>query len=111
MNDCLFCKIINKEIPAKIRFEDNDFIAFDDIKPKAKTHILLLPKKHLHSVAALEESDAELMGKMILTAKKIAQESGLDSFRLVFNSGRDAGQEVDHIHLHVLGGNKLGDIA
>lgn len=108
---CLFCKIASKEIPSKIRFEDDDFIAFDDINPKAKTHILLVPKRHIHSVAAIEDSDQDLIGKMILTAKKVADDAGLNSFRLVFNSGRDAGQEVDHIHLHILGGNKLGDIA
>ena len=108
---CLFCKIVSKEIPSKIRFEDKDFVAFDDIKPKAKIHILLVPKRHIHSVAALEDSDQDLIGKMIMTAKKVACDAKLDSFRLVFNSGRDAGQEVDHIHLHILGGNKLGDIA
>jgi len=111
MTDCIFCKIAEKQIPATIRYEDDDFVAFDDIKPKAKTHILLIPKRHIHSVAALEESDEALMGKMIMTAKKVAIEAGLDSFRLVFNSGNDAGAEVDHIHLHILGGNKLGDIA
>lgn len=108
---CIFCKIIEKQIPATIRYEDDNFVAFDDIKPKAKTHILLVPRRHIHSVAALEESDETFMGKMIMTAKKVANEAGLDSFRLVFNSGSDAGAEVDHIHLHILGGNKLGDIA
>lgn len=112
MDDCLFCKITRKEIPAKIRFENENFIAFDDINPKAPIHILLIPKKHLHSVAALEDSDQDLIGKMILTAKKIAEENEISNgFRLVFNSGPDSGQEVDHIHLHILGGKKLGDLA
>jgi len=110
--DCLFCKIANKEILAKIRFENENFIAFDDINPKAPIHILLVPKKHLPSVAALEDSDQDLIGKMILTAKKIAEENEISNgFRLVFNSGPDSGQEVDHIHLHILGGKKLGDLA
>lgn len=112
MDDCLFCKITRKEIPAKIRFENENFIAFDDINPKAPIHILLIPKKHLPSVAALEDSDQDLIGKMILTAKKIAEENEISNgFRLVFNSGPDSGQEVDHIHLHILGGKKLGDLA
>lgn len=110
-DDCLFCKIGAKEVPAKVRYEDDDFIAFDDINPKAKIHVLLIPKRHIHSLAALEDSDQDLIGKLMFTAKKVAKEAGLDSFRLVFNSGRDAGQAVDHLHLHILGGNKLGDIA
>ena len=110
-DDCLFCKIAQKEIPAKIRFENNDFIAFLDINPKAKTHILLIPKRHIHSIKALDDSDADLMGKMIIEARNVAKEANLSSYRVVFNSGRDAGQAVDHLHLHILGGNKLGDIA
>jgi histidine triad (HIT) family protein len=112
MTNCIFCKIIENKIPTKIRFENDDFIAFDDIKPQAATHILLLPKRHIHSVAALEDVDADLIAKMILKARDITKEAGISQgFRLVFNSGRDAGQEVDHIHLHILGGNKLGHIA
>lgn len=109
--DCIFCKIGNHGIPAKIRFENEEFIAFDDINPKAKVHILVVPKKHIHSVAALEENDQDMIGRLIMAAKKIAQDADLSSYRLVFNSGLDAGQEVDHIHLHILGGEKLGDIA
>ena len=108
---CLFCKIINKEIPSSIQYEDDDFVAFNDINPKAKAHILLVPKRHIHSVAALKDSDEELIGTMVMAAKKVASDAGLESYRLVFNSGRDAGQEVDHLHLHILGGNKLGPIA
>lgn len=111
MNNCLFCKIINKEIPSEIRYEDDVFLAFNDINPKAKTHILLVTKKHIASISELKDSDQELMGKMILKARDIAKKACLDSFRLVFNSGRDSGQEIDHLHLHILGGNKLGDIA
>lgn len=109
MLDCLFCKIIKKEIPATIRYEDDEFIAFDDIKPKTKTHILLLPKKHIANLFDLDNE--ELAGKLLLKSKEIASEAGLSSFRLVINSGSDSGQEVEHLHLHILGGNKLGDIA
>lgn len=113
MNEnCLFCKIASHQIPAKIRYEDDNFIAFDDIHPKAKVHILLIPKKHIHSVEALTDRDETLIGKMILTAKNVADEAGIgDNFRLVTNSGPDAGQVIDHLHFHILGGNKLGDIA
>lgn len=109
--DCLFCKIVNKEIPAKIRYEDDIFLAFDDIHPKAKTHILLIPKRHITSVSDLKDSDQELMGEIMIRARDIAKNTGLSSFRLVINSGEEAGQEVKHIHAHLLGGNKLGDIA
>jgi len=110
--DCLFCKIARKGIPSAIRFEDDDFIAFDDINPKAKIHILLIPKRHIPSVTAINDSDADLISKMILAARDIAKERGIDKtgYRLVFNSGSDAGQVVGHIHLHILGGNKLGDL-
>ena len=107
----IFCKIVKREIPAKIRYEDEEFISFDDINPKAKIHILLITKKHIPSVAALEDDDAPLIAKMIILAKKIATEAGMESYRLVFNSGKDSGQEVDHIHLHILGGNRLGNMA
>lgn len=111
--ECLFCSIAKHEIPAKIQFEDDNFIAFDDIHPQAKTHILLIPKKHINSVAALVDSDLDMIAKMILAARDLAKDKGLDKsgYRLVFNSGTDAGQEVDHIHLHILGGNQLGHIA
>ncbi len=107
--DCLFCQIATHEVPAKIKFEDANFIAFDDINPKAKIHILIIPKKHIHSVAALNDADADLVGKLILTARDIAKEQGIDrtGYRLVFNSGTDAGQVVDHLHLHLIGGERL----
>ena len=111
--ECLFCKIANRDIPSTVRYEDDDFFAFDDINPKAKIHILLIPKRHIPSVAALNDTDADLVAKMTLVARDIAKKEGIDKtgYRLVFNSGTDAGQEVDHIHLHILGGNKLGPIA
>ncbi len=110
-DNCLFCKIAKHEIPTKIRFENEEFIAFDDMEPKAKVHILIIPKKHLNSVADLMDSDTAMMGRLIMSAKAIAGEMGLISYRLVANSGKDAGQAVDHLHFHILGGNQLGDIA
>lgn len=104
MIDCIFCKITQKELPAKIQYEDKEIIAFDDIAPKAPIHILIVPKKHIVSINDLNETEAMLAGKMILVAKKIAQEKGLKGYKLVFNVGREGGQLVDHLHLHLLGG-------
>lgn len=110
--DCVFCKIINKEIPAKIEYEDSEIIAFDDINPRGPVHILIIPKEHkIKSVYDISEKDLPLIGRLILTAKKIAEDKGLakDGYRLVFNVGEDAGAIVrDHIHLHMIGGGKLG---
>lgn len=109
--NCIFCKIINKEIPADIVFEDKDMIAFKDKKPIAPTHILIIPKKHIASVADAEEKDALLMGKLITTAKKIAEDFEISDkgYKLLVRVGRGGGQEIDHIHLHLLGGAKLSE--
>ena len=109
MEGCLFCKIIAKEIPTEIVYEDDDFLAFKDIKPMAPVHLLVIPKKHIPSINHLESEDKELIGKLFLTAKEIAKEQGLfdKGYRLIFNVGRDAGQAVDHLHLHLLGGKTL----
>ncbi len=102
---CLFCKIANKEVPADIVYEDERFLAFKDINPKAPVHILIIPKKHIPSVDHLDESaDKELMGEMIILARKIAKEKGLNGYKLVINVGRGGGQVIDHLHLHLLGG-------
>jgi histidine triad (HIT) family protein len=108
--DCLFCKIIKKEIPAKIEYEDNEIIAIDDINPKAPIHILIIPKKHISNALDVKGKDAELIGKLVIKASDLAREKGISKsgFRLIFNSGPDSGQEVDHIHLHLLGGKPLG---
>ena len=108
--DCAFCKIIKEFEPGRFRFQDNDVVAFDDVNPKAAVHILIVPKKHIHSVAKLPNDGGVVAGKMIMAAKNLAKEFGIhkSGYRLVFNSGRDAGSEVDHIHLHLLGGGKLG---
>ena len=110
-DDCIFCKIARKEIPSKIQYEDEEIIAFDDINPKAPAHILIIPKKHIGSITIMDENDAGIVQKLIITAKKIAKDKGISDFRLVFNSGPDAGMEIDHLHLHLLGGGKLGPMA
>ena len=109
MTDCIFCKIAQKEIPTELLYEDEDVIAFNDIAPKSPVHILIVPKKHIDSVNNLEEENKELLGELVLVAKDIAKEKGISEtgYRLIFNTGRDAGQTVDHIHLHLMGGEKL----
>lgn len=107
--NCLFCKIVNKKTLAEIVYEDDKFIAFKDIHPKAPLHLLIIPKKHIPSVDHLESKDQRLMGELFLVAQKIARAEGVDKtgYRLIFNIGKDAGQTVDHLHLHLLGGKKL----
>lgn len=107
--NCLFCQIIQKNIPSDIVCETNDLIAFRDINPQAPTHILIIPKKHIATVNDVCEEDGELMAKMILTAKNIAQQQALadNGYRLVFNTNKAGGQEVYHIHLHLLGGRQM----
>ena len=109
MTDCLFCKIVNKEIPAEIIYEDNQFVAFKDIEPKAPVHLLVVPKKHILSVNHLTPEDNTLVGELFLVAQKMARTEKVaeTGYRLIFNIGKDAGQTVDHLHLHLLGGEKL----
>lgn len=108
-NDCLFCKIIAGEIPSNKVYSDDDVYAFHDINPAAPTHILIIPKKHLTHVNSADDGDQALIGKLILKANEIAQQQGLseDGFRYVINTGRDGGQTVFHLHLHILGGRAL----
>ena len=110
MEDCIFCKIIRKEIPSEIVYEDNDILAFRDIQPAAPIHILVIPKKHIPSLLELTEEDKELIGKIHLCINKIAKQEGIDKkgFRIIVNCGEDAGQEVKHLHYHILAGKKLG---
>ncbi len=107
--DCIFCKIANKEIPADIVSEDENFVVFKDIHPKAPVHLLIIPKKHIGPLSALTEKDREAVAGMILKAKEIAEKIGVakSGYRLVFNVGKDAGMEVDHLHLHLLAGKPL----
>lgn len=107
MSDCIFCKIINKEIPSKFIFESENIIAFNDIHPQAPTHILILPKKHIETINDMEKEDINLIGELFYTAKQIAKEKGISSYRLAINVGEDAGQSVFHIHLHLLAGKKF----
>ena len=110
METCIFCKIINKEISAEIVYEDEEIIAFKDIHPITPVHILVIPKKHIESVIEIKEEDKEIIGKIYLVINKIAKEQGIDKkgFRVITNCGEDGGQEVKHIHFHLLGGKKLG---
>ncbi len=100
---CIFCKIIAKEIPSDFLFENNDMVAFKDIHPKSKTHILVVPKKHIETIKDLKETEADevLVGKMFLVARDLAKERNLEGYQLQFNVGKSGGQEVMHIHLHL----------
>lgn len=100
--DCLFCKIINKEIPVAPVYENNDFIVINDIHPKAKTHLLFIPKRHIETINDLEDKDKNLIWELFLLVKKIAKEKNISDYRLSFNVGKWAWQEIMHIHLHFL---------
>lgn len=102
--DCLFCKIIAGTIPATTLYEDDDVIVFNDIKPMAKIHFLIVPKLHLDSLKSCDAAHQQLLGKMLLLAPKLAAEQGLQGFKTLINTGREGGQEVFHIHVHVFGG-------
>jgi histidine triad (HIT) family protein len=107
--ECLFCRIVAGDLPAQRVREDEQTIAFRDINPQASTHVLVIPRRHIPSVNDLNGVDAGLVGRLFLSAKAIAAEEGIEEtgYRLVMNSGVDAGQSVDHIHLHLLGGRRL----
>ena len=109
MSDTIFSKIISKEIPADIVYEDDEILAFKDINPQAPHHILLIPKKQIATINDVEANDAELIGKIVIKSKDLAKELGIDEdgYRLVFNCNRHGGQEVFHIHLHLLGGRQM----
>lgn len=108
-HNCLFCKIANREIPASIVYEDDRVLAFNDINPQAPTHILVIPKRHIATLTDLRPDDDGIVGEVVRRAAAIAQERGIAAggFRTVFNTNRDAGQTVFHIHLHLLGGRSL----
>jgi histidine triad (HIT) family protein len=106
--DCIFCKIIAGEIPSKKVHEDDGVFAFHDIDPKAPTHILVIPKKHVASLAHAEGADEEILGRLLTTAARIAGEQGLSQgYRVVISTGPQGGQTVDHLHLHLLGGRQM----
>jgi histidine triad (HIT) family protein len=108
--DCLFCRIIAGEIPSKKVFEDDAFFAFRDINPQAPVHVLLIPKKHIPMLSALERCDGALMGALVLRAAEIARQEGISEsgYRVVVNNGESASQSVLHIHAHILGGRNFG---
>jgi len=109
MDDCIFCKIISKEIPAKVVYEDDLILAFDDINPKAPVHTLIIPKKHFSSLNEVTPSQQALLGHIFVKAKEIAGKKGVgeSGYRIVLNTGGDSGQDVFHIHFHVLGGRRM----
>ncbi|MFQ6605860.1 MAG: histidine triad nucleotide-binding protein [Fidelibacterota bacterium] len=109
MDDCLFCKISQHDIPSDILMETDDLVAFNDINPQAPVHILIIPKKHITTLNDLTSEDAGLVGKIILAARTLAREKGIadEGYRTVFNCNRNGGQAVYHIHLHLLGGRAM----
>jgi histidine triad (HIT) family protein len=108
MEDCLFCKIIKKEIPSTIVYEDEKVLAFSDVNPVAPVHILVVPKTHIKSLQEAQDNDKELIGHIIITCSKIAKDKGLkNGYRVVNNCGEEGGQTVGHIHFHLLGGRNL----
>jgi histidine triad (HIT) family protein len=109
MADCLFCKIIAGEIPSKKVYEDAHTFAFEDINPQAPTHVLVIPKRHIPAFSALTAADGETLGQLAVAINQVATDRGLtDGFRVVNNNGRAAGQTVDHLHWHLLGGRDFG---
>lgn len=110
MENCIFCKIINKEIPSNIVYEDDEILAFEDIHPLAPVHTLVIPKKHIASLKEINEENAEIISKIYLVINKIAEMKNIKEkgYRVVVNCGEEGGQEVQHLHFHILGGKKLG---
>lgn len=108
-DNCIFCRIAAGEIPANVVRQDEDTVAFRDIDPKAPTHVLVIPRRHIPSINVLTPEDAALVGKLFLVAREIARDDGVaeSGYRMVINAGANAGQSVDHVHLHILGGRGL----
>lgn len=111
--DCIFCKIVERAIPATVVYEDNEIMAFDDLHPKAPQHKLIIPKKHIATLDDLVPEDTTLFGKMALVAQKLAREYHINQtgYRIIVNCNRDGGQVIYHIHLHLLGGKSLTGFA
>lgn len=109
MSDCLFCKIVAKQIPAKVIYEDELVIAFRDINPQAPVHVLIIPRQHISTINEVQDSHASLVGHMIVSGQQLAKAEGIaeDGYRLVMNCNEDGGQTVFHIHLHLLGGRGM----
>jgi histidine triad (HIT) family protein len=109
--ECIFCRIVAGEVPSDIVYQDEDFLAFRDISPQAPTHVLIIPKIHITSLAELTEEHQELAGRLIIIAKNLAEKEGVAKrgYRLVINCGPDGGQAVPHLHLHLIGARRLDD--
>jgi histidine triad (HIT) family protein len=107
--ECIFCRIVAGEIPADIVYQDEDFLAFRDIMPKAPTHVLIIPKTHVKSVAELTDGQQKLAGRLMIIARNLARKEGIvgKGYRLVINCGPEGGQVVPHLHLHLLGGRQM----
>jgi histidine triad (HIT) family protein len=110
MTKCLFCEIAAGRIPSEQIYADAEILAFRDINPQAPTHVLVIPRRHLPALASLSDNDSAIMGQLAIRAARIASDLGLDQtgYRWILNHGRDGGQTVSHIHLHILGGRQLG---
>jgi len=104
MNDCIFCKIVNKKLPTEFIYEDEEIVAFNDLHPIAPVHVLIIPKNHIPTIDDLEKNDTELAGKIILAAQKIARDLNISEkgYKLLFRVKEHGGQEIDHIHLHLI---------
>lgn len=108
MTDCLFCRIVADEVPSDRVFSDDDVIAFRDINPKAPTHVLVIPRRHIPDAHALTDADGDILGKLFAAARRVADDAGLeDGYRVVTNIGPESGQTVFHLHFHVLGGRPM----
>ncbi len=109
MDQCLFCKIANRQLPGKIVYEDDEFVAFEDINPKAPVHVLIIPRRHMATLLDANQNDDRLLGRLLLVANDIARQKGIAArgFRLVLNCNSEGGQVVFHLHLHLLGGRPL----
>lgn len=109
MEDCLFCRIVDKKIPAELIFEDDLIVAFNDINPQAPVHILIIPKEHFASLNDIPDEKKDLLGHILFRARRIAQNMGIQErgYRIVLNTGKESGQEVFHIHFHLLGGRRM----
>lgn len=107
--DCIFCKIVNNEIPSKKVYEDEEIVAFNDLEPQAPIHVLIIPKEHIKSTNDISEKNSYIIGKIFMVAAKIAKEYHLENgYRIINNCGKDGGQTVEHLHFHLMGGRKMG---
>lgn len=109
MEECIFCQIVAQKIPARLVYEDDDLVAFEDIKPQAPVHILIIPREHFPSLNEVPEEKKSILGQALLVARHIAEEKGIatSGYRIVLNTARDSGQEVFHLHFHLLGGRRM----